>query len=182
MQKKTRYDSFDPHCEVLGASMLAILRSINRSEFQHLIDRHKLNSIEANEWYLLQTWLDFLTDLKNEPNHTVNFTSIGLQIASQLPHQEEAKSYEEVLLNHPTLYHSTHRNGYDGDYSIEKMSDDHFVVTVKVPYPDDLVYGSLWGEANRYVPKDRLFSIGYDSSATRREFGGDTTVIYIKLR
>ncbi|MEM7335020.1 MAG: hypothetical protein AAF490_23285 [Chloroflexota bacterium] len=176
-----KYYSFDPKCEVSGMSLGAILRSLRAPIYQKHIQNHGLEDVQPDQWYPLSKWMDFCNALKEDGAASPNFVSIGLKLASGMPPVADGQSYEEIVMAHPRLYHQTHRNGFDGFYAVEKISDTHFKVTTKVPYPDDLVYGSLYGEARRYLPDDVAFTVAYDREITRRDHGGEYTVIHITL-
>jgi hypothetical protein len=49
-----------------------------------------------------------------------------------------------------------------------------------VPYPDDLMYGMMYGFVRRLAPAGSGHIVAYDETITRKDQGGDYTVIHIQ--
>ncbi len=60
------------------------------------------------------------------------------------------------------------------------MGDNQLTCRVTGPYPDDLVYGVVFGFARRLLPPDVYFTVYYDAALPRRDEGGIETVIHVE--
>jgi hypothetical protein len=79
------------------------------------------------------------------------------------------------------LYGERHRNGDAGTFVLKKISEQHYIVTVTCPYPDDIMYGVLYGYVRAFRPPGKGFTLRYDESAPRHDQGGKQTVIHIEI-
>jgi hypothetical protein len=108
--------------------------------------------------------------------------AIGSKIAETafLPPEVERLSFEQIILGMNNFYQMQHRNGDAGEIKAEKVGENHFRLDVRVPYPDDLEYGTAFGFAKRFLPSSKDFTVFYDEEMKRREEGGEVTRIHIK--
>ena len=53
----------DPNLEISGRTAHALLESINRDNYLHILERHALADIDKNSWYRLQDLLNVLNDM-----------------------------------------------------------------------------------------------------------------------
>ena len=177
------YRTFSPDHEVMGRALLPFIKSINHDHIQPFLEKHNLTDVEPDNWYPLQAWLDVLSDIANAAagQAMLDFVSIGIKMFEFIPLPPEilAKPYEEVIFMHDDMYKGTNRATDVGGYTIEKLGDKHLKITVRVPYPDDFVYGSLYGEAKKFMPEETDFLLRYSEPSTRREQGAEHTVFEI---
>ena len=110
-----------------------------------------------------------------------NFVAIGAAISetAYLPPEVESMSFEQVIFAINDYYQMQHRNGDAGQISVEKVEDKHVVLYVRVPYPDDLEYGTAFGFARRFLPPNTHFIVQYDKDAVRHDQGGEETIIHV---
>jgi hypothetical protein len=179
-----RYLAFDPQGEVRGAVMLRLIDCVRREEIAPFLQKHGLFAIEPEAWYPLQAWLDLLGDIRSasSENALFDFVCIGMKISERvkLPAGFEQLPYEELVLSHDKIYQAQHRGGNVGSYSVEQAGDKHITLAVKTPYPDDLVYGVMCGEAQRFLPPGTRPAITFDERVPRRDQGGEVTVIHVR--
>ncbi len=177
----TVYQSFDEKTEIIGQNVLAFIQNIKVGDIRPILERHQLVDIDPTAWYPLSKWLDVLTDISNESDSTFNFVAIGMAIAQTavLPPEVENMTFEEFMFGLDTFYQMQHRNGDAGTIKVEKPEKNHLIIKVRVPYPDDLEYGTAYGFAKRFLPRGTKFIVKYDENTPRREEGGEYTIIHI---
>lgn len=176
-----RYVSFDQKVEVIGQNMLSFVQNINAQNVMPLLKKHGLAEIDPEQWYPLQRWLDVLSDLSAQAGGVFDMVAIGAAISQTalMPPEVEKMPFEQFLYLVDQVYQMQHRNGDAGKVEIEKVADRHMKVIVRVPYPDDLEYGTTYGFAHRFLPKDARITVEYDPDLPRREEGGERTVIHV---
>jgi hypothetical protein len=169
--------SFDPNVEIIGQNVLGFIECSNQDSIRPLLKQHGLTDVKPDQWYPLQLWLDILSDISNQSGAMQDFVSIGVKIAETAvyPPQFANLSFEEILMQSNTTYQLQHRNGYAGEQTTEKLGDKHLLLTMKTPYPDDLAYGVVWGQARHFLPRGTQFTIQYDTSEPRGDEGGEYT-------
>ncbi len=180
------YQAFDPQSEMTGQSVQGMIKNLLHDDIAKVLARHHLDNIDPNAWYRLQDLLGVLNDVTGQGvNSTSIFVSIGMGAADLgyegLPPQLKDISLEQFLAAYGARYRTLH-HGDVGYVNFEKVSDDHFVLTTKVPYPDDMMYGVFYGFARHLKPKGKGVSVSYDSQQPRRDEGGDVTIIHVKLK
>jgi hypothetical protein len=180
-----RYQAFDPVSEVIGQAMLGFIRCAKYGEIYPFLEKHGLTNIDPDRWYLVQTWLDVLSDLAEaRPNQAMSdFVSVGMAIAEVAPmspvYDDGMPFGDAMVASSGGGYLRGHRGGDVGGHSAKKIDDNHIIVTTRTPYPDDVVYGVLYGMARRYLPDDASFTVKYDTETLRRDHGGEVTIFHI---
>ncbi len=173
----------DPNLEISGHTTHALLESINRDNYLHILERHGLSDINEDSWYRLQDILNVLNNMNERGGAMMDFVSIGLAAATNsiLPSEIQNLPLNEFLPAYAQRYQQQlHRNGDPGEIRVETRADNHVVLTLlDVPYPDDLMYGLFYGYARRFVRPGMPFTVRYDEKLPRRELGGKFTVIHI---
>jgi hypothetical protein len=171
----------DPNAEIIGQNVLAFVQNLRAEEVQPFLKKHGLENVDPEKWYPLQDWLNVLNDIQREGEAMSDFVGIGMAIAetAPLPPETEGMNLEQFfgLLN--PSYQMQHRSGDVGKIESEKVGDKHIKVTVDVPYPDDLEYGTAYGFAKRFLPKGTRFVVKYDEKQTRKDHGGENTIIHV---
>jgi len=177
-----KYKSFEPEAEAIGQSMLGFIECLRREEIRPYLEAHGLTDIQPNGWYPVQQWLDVLSDLSEDrPGQAMfDFVAIGMQISqtSSYPPEFEKMSFFEVLQAAAVAHNSMQHRNYSGRMKVERIGPRHIRVAIRVPYPDDLMYGATYGVTRRFL-KGVPFTVAYDDVIPRREQGGDETVFHI---
>lgn len=181
-----RYQSFDPNAEIIGRTVSGFIKSIMHDEIDEILKRHGLDHIDPQAWYPVQQLLDIYNDIAVGINVSPIFVSLGMA-AAQIGldgMSEEAKSLslQAFFSNYDAVWQSRHRNGDVGHVKYEQINEDHIILTIKVPYPDDIFYGAFYTYARHFHPKNKNFSVAYDERIPTREHGGQETVIHIRLQ
>jgi hypothetical protein len=68
----------DPNLEIPGRTAHALMESINRDNYLHILERHGLADIDKNSWYRLQDLLNVLNDMNERGGTMMDFVSIGM--------------------------------------------------------------------------------------------------------
>jgi hypothetical protein len=139
-------------------------------------------------WYPLQDVLDLFNELAVTGNRSHYFVGIGIAVANNtsagLPEQMRNLSLIEFLNGYEQIYLTRQRCREGGDKGYlrpEQIDEGHIIVRMRVPYPDDLFYGILYGLTRHFRPAGKGFSVRYDPDLSRREQGGSETVIHIHI-
>lgn len=180
-----RYVAFDAETELNGNTALAFLKNIRSTDITNILKKHAMDNIDPAAWYPLQNVLNVMNDIYESSDASTNFVSIGIAAAQlgidSLPPQMASATLEQLLMAYPAVYQQRHQGGDAGELSVKKMNDDHYVITMRVPYPDDVFYGVMYGYVRHFRPQDRRFSLRYDPDVPRREDGGEHTIIHVHL-
>lgn len=177
------YKAFDPETKVLGKVMMAFINCMNADDIKPILVEKGLSEIDPQGWYPQQLWLDVLNALGDKDGTAVmyDFVSIGMKVGELAPYPPgyEDASYIEAVSLHDKLYQNSHQGGYPGKYEVEQLGERHVQVTTHLPYPDDMIYGSLYAEAQRFLPEGSHPIVQYDPDHVRRDQGGEKTVFQI---
>lgn len=171
----------DPNLELAGHTAHALLESINRDNYFDILERHGFADIDETVWYPLQDLLNVMNDMNERGGTMMDFVSIGMVggATSILPPQIECLSLREFFLSYGNTYQRIHRNGDAGEIQAAEVEENHLVLTLlDVPYPDDMMYGVFYSYARRFA-RGAHFTVAYDDELTRRDLGGDSTVVHI---
>ncbi|MBI5958152.1 MAG: hypothetical protein HY866_05430 [Chloroflexi bacterium] len=175
------YTSFEPNVEVIGQNLLSFIQNVNAEHIEPVLRKYGLAVIEPEKWYPLQQWLDVLSDLAIQSGGMFDLVAIGAAISQTalMPPEVEKMPFEQFLFLVNDVYQMQHRNGKAGEVKVEKIADQHMKIVVRVPYPDDLEYGTTYGFAHRFLPKGTKILVEYDPSLKRRDQGGESTTIHV---
>ena len=172
----------DPNLEIGGYSARSLLESETRNHYLNILERHGLSKIDRDAWYPVQNLLGVLNDINKRRSAMVDFISIGLAASdnSLLPPEAQYMSFRDFFLAYGSIYPRIYRNGDPGEIQIELVEENHLAITlIDVPFPDDLIYGVLFGFACRFANDGEQFTLDYDDQHLRRDQGGDYTIIHL---
>lgn len=175
------FTAFDPQSQVAGAALLAFLDCLNHESITSHVERHGLQAIDPEAWYPLQTALDVMRDIAAYNGGAMfDFVSLGLAATEymHLPDGYRNLAIDEALtlLNH---VHQTNHRGDAGGYAFEMLEPGHVRVIARLPYPDDLIYGIMYGFLRNHLPQNTFFTVTYDETTPRRDEGGEATVFHL---
>jgi hypothetical protein len=179
----SKYVAFNPENEVLGAAMLGFIDCVNKDRIYPFLEKHGLTQIDPQTWYPLQRWLDVLGDISEQSGGGAmfDFVAVGLRIieTAKFPPAFADLTFEQAVMAIDNLYQANMRGGDFGNYVVDKDNGNHFKVTARIPYPDDMGYGQLYGMARRFLPEGTSFVVKYDDDIPRREKGGESTIMHV---
>jgi len=149
-----------PDAKISGHAMQALVMSIMFDEIikpfmVEVLSRHGHDSIDINveEWYSLQMYLELMKLLREKSTDTLVLVSIGVKVieAAILPPEIDsiAKGMQMLMDTH----HLNLRNIPDYDRYRDLVIDDRKVTVVEQTcFPHDIMYGYIYGLANRFKP------------------------------
>jgi DNA-binding NtrC family response regulator len=185
------YSAFSADAQVLGEIVLAFLRCMNYNNvapflMRHgLLGRHGFQTVDPEQWYSQQGWLNVLSDLTEErpDSSSADLLSIGMKMFETIvfPRGFESLTVDQVLVDWGAFYAEKHRGTDIGEVTAELVNDRHIKMRTRVPYPDDIHYGLFYAMLRHFCPEGMDFVVAYDESVLRRGHGGKTTVYDITL-
>lgn len=175
------YQSKDPNAEISGGAILGAVQRMNQDNVRPILETHGLADVDPKAWYPLDVWLAALSDMSEQGTAMFDFVAIGMKTVetAALPPEYERLSYEQRMMILNTTYQSQYRNGDVGELIIEKVGEKHFKVTDTGPSSSDLLYGALYAQARRGLPGGTRFTVYYDNLSSRKENGGENTIIHV---
>jgi hypothetical protein len=186
------YSAFSVDAKVLGEIVLAFLRCMNYDNvapfmMRHgLLGRHGFQTVDPEQWYSQQGWLSVLSDLTEErpDSSSDDLLSIGMKMFETIvfPPGFESLPVDQALVDWGALYAEKHRGTDIGEVTAELVSDRHFKMRTRVPYPDGIQHGLFYAMLRHFCPEGMDFDVAYDESVLRRDHGGEITVYDIILR
>lgn len=176
------YATFAPNVEVHGGYMLSFVECINKQDVAPSLERMGIAQIDPAVWYPQRLWVAIFNDMLTRLKGTAfpSFVAIGMKLAeAPFPPEIASATYPEFMSHLSEIYQGAHRGGDPGSYHSKVVSDHHVIVTARAPYPDDFVYGMIYGFARRFLPKGTSFTVKYDDATQRADEGGEYTVLHI---
>lgn len=169
-----------PKAEVLGATMSAIFNNYRRDEVLDSLKKHGAHELDADKWYPVDLFIDIFKEWLAVPGASSNVISVGMALVYHidLPDELENASPIEKLMKLGELHVNQHRHGNVGTYQVERLSDKHLVYTENMVWPDDLIYGYLYGACMRYLGQDKSFTLSYDATH-RQDMGENATIFHL---
>jgi len=148
--------------EISGNLVLAFTQSIKREEIQPILELYNLEPTDPDAWYPQQDLLNVFRDIQSgKSNVTENLVAIGIKGAETATYPPEINSIETALGALPIIHELNHRNipNIAHEYKVKVVGDHHIQVTNSSPYPNDTLYGFIWGIVKQFKPADGTFEI-----------------------
>jgi hypothetical protein len=167
--------------EISGNLAISMLVNFQAADFQPFLQKYGLTDIKPDEWYSYQDFLNVFKEVSEQPGAMFDFVAVGMAAVDRydLPAHIASLSLEEFFLKvMPTLVNRQYRNGTPTRISVEKVAEKHLLIRTNPAYPDDTAYGFMYGFARRFIKGGR-FSLRYDENHTRRDFGGEDTLMHL---
>ncbi len=179
--------SFEPSAEIFGGSVLALIKMMQYDEIEDVLKKYHLTEVDPNQWYPLQLTLDIISEVADRPNAPVNLVSLGMTAAElgiqRLPPEKLNLTVEEALRMYgEEIYPARHRGGDVGKIWVEPVDATHCIIHARVPYPDDQIYGIMYGYARHFRPEGKSVALAFDPDKPRHDEGGDETLIHVYIR
>jgi hypothetical protein len=173
----------EPGTEVAGATVSSLVKNLTYAEYAPLVSKYHFDEVDPDEWYPLEDFLAFLTELMASPNQMFNLVAIALSIieVAHMPPELENATLPQMVEGWDSHYQANFRNGYVGFKTTTRIGSQHYKIVLDgIVLPDDFEYGVLYGFARRYLPPGTQFTVWYDEKVKRRDHGGDVTVLHVK--
>ena len=117
----------------------------------------------------------------------LNMVSVGIAVIEHAPLPPEADDFP--LLKQLSLVKSINQRSYRstdggdtdaaGHFEVEQLGDRHIKYIGNSIWPDDLMYGYVYGLARRFLGEENSFVLKYDEDIPRQSEGGDRTVMHL---
>ncbi len=154
-----KYVASSPNAELIGGALLALVKNVNHEDIEPLLKKHGLENIQPMQWYPEQPILDLLKAIADgETNVSENMVAIGIKAIETIPFPVEIDTLEKFIGSYGTRQKASSRNTTAILVS-EVLGQGHGRVVNDTPYPDDLIFGYLWGASKRFLPRGKNFSI-----------------------
>ncbi|MBN1565662.1 MAG: hypothetical protein JXA10_17585 [Anaerolineae bacterium] len=175
-----KYELFHPDTEILGQVILDFESAIGYEKFGPILEKHQLTDLEPTRWYSGQRWVDVLNEIEDlQGISMLDFVSLGIQQMALVdwPPEFQEMSITDILLTLDEAYHQNYRGTDVGGIAAQVVADQHVALTIRSFEPDDLWYGNIYGLMRQFAP-GREFTVYYDKDKSRRDMGGEHTVIH----
>ena len=172
----------EPGMEISGQLAISMLHNMQSDSFKTFLAKNGLTEIIPEQWYPFQSVLNVFRDVAQQRGATFDFVAVGLDAVDRydLPPQLAGMSLEEFFLNVlPKVPGKQYRNGESTQLLVEKVGEHHLLIRAITAYPDDTVYGFVYGFARRFAPRGTHFTVKDDEQTTRRDQGGEETLLHL---
>lgn len=168
---------YAPGAEVSGAIMSAVFNHYTRNDVIESLERHGLDYFDAENWYPVEQFISLLEEWSEMPAFTTNFVSVGMAMIYHidLPDDFDKKNPVDKLFLIGEL-HLSHHRGEAGTYVVKQTGPSTIQFKENTVWPDDLIYGYIYGAAQRFLPQYVHFTLRYAAGHQHQENGGETTL------
>jgi hypothetical protein len=152
--------SFD--AKISGRLVMAFTQSLYRHEIQPILEKYDLEPTDPEAWYPQQHLLNVFRDIEDgNTNVSQNLIAIGMKGAETAAYPPDVHSVEAALKALPRIHEMNHRNipNVGREYVIKIMGERHVQITNRSPYPNDVLYGFVWGIVKWFHVKTGQFQI-----------------------
>lgn len=172
----------DPALEISGQTVLSLFKNENYHNIKNILAQNNLTEINPEGWYSMQHILNVIKEITEAPGSTFNLVSIGVATAQlgKLPPDVETKPLADFFALYEKIYLTRFRNGDAGSIKTEQLTPTHLKITYQGAFPDDLVYGVLYGYARRILPPGTFVTFSYDEHLPRADHGAPFTVMHAR--
>lgn len=144
-----KYRASSKDAQVSGLLIYPLFLGLLKEQYSSILDQEQLSTETLEEWYPQQFILDLLKTIRTRVTNELVLVSVGLSWAGEGP--PEFDSFREFILLLEEIYAASSDGLGEGDMLLVNVIDEAYVEVVNAtPYPDDLMYGYLYGIARRY--------------------------------
>lgn len=178
-----KIEPLGPDAEVLGGAINGFIDAVNRNNIMPHLQKLGMTDIQNDKWYPKKMYIDLWNSiLSSNQSAMYDLVSIGMTIAKTAwPPEADGQPVEDLILSWGDAFDFVNRGADRGYIRTEKRGSNQYAVICRTPDPDDLHYGIVFGFCRRFMPKKQQYTISYDNSVTRRDQGGEETVILINM-
>ncbi len=148
--------------EVIGQTMISFKDNIRNEVMEPVLEKHELVDIDEGAWYSHQLWMDILKDIQDTLGGQASeaFVAFGRQVVKNAIMPPQIQTIPDALNALHAIHHANLRNIPEEEgYSIEAISDTHYIVYHNTPNPEEAIYGFLWGLAARFKGQKQSFTV-----------------------
>lgn len=169
--------------QVSGALMSALFNHYRRDEVLDSLQAHGLDYFDADKWYPVDQFINLLSEWAQQSSFSTNAVSIGMAMIYhiELPDELENLPTQDKLLRLGDFFMAQH-NGTDlGHFTADQLDDRTIRYTENTVWPDDIIYGYIYGAAQRYLGQGTHFTLAYADLKQRMDAGSDKTLFELRL-
>ncbi|MEM6281293.1 MAG: hypothetical protein AAF787_03795 [Chloroflexota bacterium] len=170
--------------EIIGATASAIFNHTQSNEVMDSLREHGVDHLQPDAYYPVDRFIDVFADwYRTGDNLMMNLVSVGMAVIenAELPPDVEDWPLMQQLALPKILHEMSHRPAQPGQIDMEIVSDAHIIFTENTVWPDDVIYGLIYGVAQHFLARGYHFYAEYDETVPRMEDGGDQTVIHLHI-
>lgn len=170
---------YAPGVEVSGTVMSAIFNHYRRDEVLESLQKHHLDYFDADQWYPVDQFLRLLNEWSHMPSFMTNLISVGMAMIYHLDVPDEIERLDPVakLCLLGDLHTTAHRHGDAGHYAVEQVANRVIRYTENMVWPDDMIYGYIYGAAQHFLGQGIHFTLRYLDGHQHQNDGGDSTLL-----
>lgn len=174
-------EALGPDAEVLGGAIHGFIYAVNRERIEQHLEKLGMTDIDPNEWYPKQMYVDLWNEILSSSNSAMfDLIDAGMTIAQTAwPPEADDLPFEEIVSAWGAAFDTVNRGTDRGYIREEKLGAQHWALHIRTPDPDDLNYGVVYGVCRRFLPPGTIFTVWYDEETTRRDEGGEETIIHL---
>ncbi len=167
--------------EVLGGAIHGFIHAINRERIERHLEKLGMTEIDPNKWYPKQMYVDLWNEILSSSDSAMfDLIDAGMTIArGAWPPEADELPFEEIVRTWGDAFDAVNRGADRGYVRAEQIADQHWILHLRTPDPDDINYGVVYGACKRFLPAGTLFTVWYDEKNRRRDEGGKETIIHL---
>lgn len=153
-----------PQAEVIGQTMIAFSANLESDVIKPILKKYDLEQIDEDKWYPHQLWMDILKEMSDSMGGSASsaFVAFGKEVVKSAVMPDAIQTIPDALNALHAIHHANLRNVPEEEgYSVEVVSDNHYIVYHNTPNPDDAIFGFLWQLAARFKKPDEVFAVRF---------------------
>ncbi len=151
------------NAQIIGFAMQAFKKSAAAPRIEPTFEKYmkqydyESGEIDTAAWYPLQLYFDICKDLKEHAEDFLILVSIGTKVIESAQFPPEVNSVATGMQMLMDTHHLNLKNvpDYDGYHSLV-IKDNKVSFIEQTSFPHDVMYGYIYGLANRYKPEDKV--------------------------
>lgn len=167
----TEFVPLDPAAEVLGNSVLGVLRALPPElalRGEALMEECGIRDPKPDSWYLQSAYLEWLGRLQAEFGSEL-LTRLGRPVSGTSRFPPEIRSLERAFRTLDVAYHLNHRGGEIGMYLFHATGPGRGEMHCQTPFGCAFDQGILLGLGDRFLPGAGLSIRHKEGTPCRRE-------------
>lgn len=170
---------YAPDAQVSGAIMSAIFNHYRRDSVIDSLKQHNLDYFDADQWYPVDQFINLLAEWSQLPEIVSNYVSVGMAMTYHIELPEELEALDAMTKIHRLgdFMMSQHRGAGVGSFTARITGEKSVIYTESTLWPDDIIYGYIYGAARRYLPRGTHFRLAYADDQPRQADGAAQTVL-----
>lgn len=141
----------------MGWQILAMLEATPEAESARLYSPYNLSTVGGYEWYAFDLWLNLLKEISAKTG--LDMVSLGMRAAERLVLPPWIENLSAALFQVEEVYRRAHRGSECGEVFARVVHGRHIRFTVRTPYPEEFIFGLVWGIAQRYAPENNRLEL-----------------------